>query len=119
MGVLAARQAAIVTTLAGAGVAATRDPAEVNPPCMWVAAPSGIESGGMAQCEFLVTWTIYAVGQPPGNVDGLDDCFSLIESVDTVLHTAPGERWEPATVTPQQITYPAYRLELVESISAT
>lgn len=119
MGVLATRHAAIVTTLTTAGVTATRDPSAVVPPCVWVAAPAGIEVNSFGQCAYNVTWTVYAVGRAPGNVDGLDDCLTLIESVASTIKNAPGESWEPTTVTPQQITYPAYRLELVETVNAT
>lgn len=101
----------IVDRLAGAGVAATLDPAQAatNRPCILVTPPT------LDTTSRSATWRLAALsGHDAGNLAALTELLGLVQLAETVL---PVEGADPASypLTPETGTVPAYLIRLTTS----
>jgi hypothetical protein len=75
----------IVTALQAAGIRATNDPRNVNPPCVIVGPPSVVLD---SNCGGLATCTGYVIGPGAGNLDTWIAIDDLAERVGQVVDVA-------------------------------
>lgn len=115
MSAIGTAQAALVAQLVAAGIPATADPASVVPPIVWVAAPSEVSRPVVGSNDLRVSWVLFAVGPPPGNFDGFEAAYDLLEQVTAEIPLP--HQWEVATVSPNQINMPAYRVTVPDTVT--
>lgn len=91
-GWLAATTGPIVATLTAAGVRATDDPRNVNPPCVWVEPDTADRT---ARCRAAATARLTAMVPGPANGDALRALDQLAADTQTALDDA-GMPWTQA-----------------------
>jgi hypothetical protein len=94
-----------VSTLGNAtGLAATRDPNEVDPPCLYVDAPT-VEWFTMAGAT--VTVPVYLLVPGPNDRRSLDTLLGLLP---TVMSVCCSDNAAPVQLALGDFTYPAYKI---------
>jgi hypothetical protein len=106
---------ALVDRLHAAGVRATLDDRDINPPCVFVAPPP--VSWRFARNDFDAEFTVYAVTGAAGRSVDLVNLGELLDQVTAALQFA-AVRGEPADllVPHQAAPLPAYRLTWTERV---
>ena len=89
MSTVAELRAAIVDVLTGAGIRATADPRNVNPPCVVVGLAEGARVTG---CAFEGTIPVSVVSAGAGHADAADYLDATATSVAALIHPAT---WSP------------------------
>lgn len=84
-------RAGIVDTLTGAGIRATADPRNVNPPCVVVGMAEGARVTG---CAYEGTIPVSVVAPGAGHADAADWLDDTASTVAALIHPAT---WSPDT----------------------
>lgn len=109
---VAARAVELAQLLTDAGLRTTLDHRTLNPPCVWIGAPTLVVE---SFCSYGADWPIYAVAQNAGDLESLEILAPMIDAIGEVL---PIERAEPTTLATANggDPLPAYRLTYREGI---
>jgi hypothetical protein len=103
---------AYVDALNAAGIRATMDPRNVNPPCVLLNPPSVVLD---IACGGTATFTAYALTRGPGNADAWRSLDALVTDAYGVL---PLESFEPSSYAVDETSaLPAYLLNWTEAIT--
>ena len=95
---VAGAAAAIVTRLAAAGVRASIDERDLNPPCVWVAPPSITWRFG--QATWTADWLLTAVVPDTGRATSTQALAVLLDEVQAAMG------WAAVTARPVSLTVP-------------